>query len=129
MLSFIQGFNNVPEYSFTSRGSRAQSNVTKCCSSLLFYLLSFCLCIRACSKLTKCAISKYNNLFRISVRSCACCVMRLAVTALCEIAGTSFVGIILRICRSIHHHHSSVICQTHDRSTASSKTIPPLNAI
>jgi hypothetical protein len=24
---------------------------------------------------------------------------------------------------------SSVICQTHDRSTASSKTIPPLNAI
>jgi hypothetical protein len=25
--------------------------------------------------------------------------------------------------------HSSVICQTHDRSTASSKTIPPLNAI
>jgi hypothetical protein len=26
-------------------------------------------------------------------------------------------------------HHSSVICQTHDRSTASSKTIAPLNAI
>jgi hypothetical protein len=25
--------------------------------------------------------------------------------------------------------HSSVICQTHDRSTTSSKTIPPLNAI
>jgi hypothetical protein len=25
--------------------------------------------------------------------------------------------------------HSSVICQTHDRSTASSNTIPPLNAI
>jgi hypothetical protein len=31
--------------------------------------------------------------------------------------------------RAVYDIHSSVICQTHDRSTASSKTIPPLNAI
>jgi hypothetical protein len=56
----------------------------------------------------------------------------MAIMAMAFIGGTvkgsKFFFIRLLLLRVVEID-SSVICQTHDRSTASSKTIPPLNAI